>query len=67
MDSKARRLWPYEFNLIYSITLDRESLSTGLVITNKGDKPFECQMLLHTYLRVGVSTQTCLCPANGRE
>ena len=54
LDDKARRLWPYAFNLIYSITLDRDSLGTSLVVTNEGDRMFEMQLLLHTYLRVGV-------------
>ncbi|GAO19636.1 hypothetical protein UVI_02022390 [Ustilaginoidea virens] len=48
----TKTLWPYTFGLLYSVTLDRESLNTALVITNDGDEPFECQMLLHTYFRV---------------
>lgn len=46
--------WPYKFGLLYSVTLDRESLNTTLVVTNDGDKPFDFQMLLHTYLSVKV-------------
>lgn len=52
VDEKTRALWPYKFGAIYSVTLDRESLSTSIVITNQGDVPFEVQVLLHTYLRV---------------
>ncbi|KAK1755225.1 putative aldose 1-epimerase protein [Echria macrotheca] len=52
LDAETRKLWPYDFNLIYSVNLNRESLTTGLVVSNDGDKPFECQVLMHTYLRV---------------
>ncbi|KAG5982332.1 hypothetical protein E4U55_002046 [Claviceps digitariae] len=48
----TRALWPYKFGLLYSVTLERESLNTTLVITNDGDESFDCQMLLHTYLNV---------------
>lgn len=50
----TRALWPYEFNVIYSVTLERKSLNTSIVITNRDNKPFELQVLLHTYLRVKV-------------
>ncbi|KAK3694633.1 galactose mutarotase-like domain-containing protein [Podospora appendiculata] len=52
LDSETQAKWPYAFNLIYSVTLSRESLTTSLVVTNDDDKPFDCQVLLHTYLRV---------------
>lgn len=40
--------------MIYSVTLERASLATALVITNKDEKPWEFQVLAHTYLRVKV-------------
>ncbi|KAL1844344.1 hypothetical protein VTJ49DRAFT_23 [Mycothermus thermophilus] len=52
LDPLARERWPFAFNLIYSVTLTRDSLNTGIVVTNDGEKPFDCQVLLHTYLRV---------------
>lgn len=55
LDPKARELWPFRFNLIYSVTLARHSLTTSIVVANDDDKPFECQVLMHTYLRVEVS------------
>ena len=55
LTAEVRELWPYKFNLIYSVTLNRENLTTSLVVTNDDDKPFESQVLLHTYLRVNVS------------
>ena len=54
LDEATRAVWPYKFGLLYSVTLERESLTTTLVITNDGDEPFEFQTLLHTYFRVKV-------------
>ncbi|KAI9171861.1 Glucose-6-phosphate 1-epimerase [Paramyrothecium foliicola] len=52
LDEKTKSLWPYKFSLLYSVTLDTESLITTLVVTNDGDEPFEFQTLLHTYFKV---------------
>lgn len=54
LDGATKAKWPYAFNLIYSVTLSRESLTTSLVVSNDDDKPFDAQVLLHTYLRVKV-------------
>lgn len=55
LDEENKKKWPYQFGLLYSVTLDRDSLNTTLVITNDGDVPFEFQTLLHTYFKVDVS------------
>ncbi|TAQ88451.1 hypothetical protein B7494_g3220 [Chlorociboria aeruginascens] len=47
--------WEGEFGLIYSVTLSREGLGTSLVVRNEGDNAWDFQVLMHTYLRVGVS------------
>ncbi|EAQ93538.1 hypothetical protein CHGG_01773 [Chaetomium globosum CBS 148.51] len=53
LDPKAAALWPFKFNLIYSVTLNPESLTTSIVATNDDPAaPFDCQVLMHTYLRV---------------
>ncbi|KAH6634166.1 galactose mutarotase-like domain-containing protein [Chaetomium sp. MPI-SDFR-AT-0129] len=52
LDPKAAAHWPYKFNLIYSVTLNRESLTTNILATNDDSQSFECHVLLHTYLRV---------------
>ncbi|KAL4902266.1 hypothetical protein BDW74DRAFT_186977 [Aspergillus multicolor] len=44
--------WPYEFGLVYSVTLSPEGLGTSLQVRNQGEKSFEFQVLLHTYFRV---------------
>jgi glucose-6-phosphate 1-epimerase len=51
-----KKAWPYEFGLVYSVTLTPKSLETSLHVQNKGDKSFEFQVLLHSYLRVQVYT-----------
>jgi len=54
LDSKAPAHWPFKFNLIYSVTLSPRSLTTSIVATNDDNSPFDCQVLMHTYLRVKV-------------
>ncbi|KAK4238097.1 galactose mutarotase-like domain-containing protein [Achaetomium macrosporum] len=52
LDPIAPKHWPFKFNLIYSVTLSQKSLTTSIVATNDDSAPFECQVLMHTYLRV---------------
>ncbi|KAI5292017.1 hypothetical protein KEM52_006680 [Ascosphaera acerosa] len=47
-----KKAWPYDFGLLYSVTLTPDALRTSLNVQNNGQKPFEFQALLHTYLRV---------------
>ena len=54
LSDSARKLWPFSFGLIYSVTLNRGSLTTSLVISNDGTESFDFQTLLHTYLKVKV-------------
>ena len=51
---EARKAWPYDFGLVYSVTLSPDSLETNLHVQNKGDKSFEFQSLFHTYLQIKV-------------
>lgn len=55
LDEDTRAKWGYAFNLIYSVTLAKKSLTTSLVITNDDTRSFELQVLMHTYFRVKVS------------
>jgi len=59
LDAKTRALWPYDFGIIYSVSLDRESLGTSIVVRNEGGASFDLQVLLHTYLRVKVCANHC--------
>ncbi|WEW59516.1 D-hexose-6-phosphate mutarotase [Emydomyces testavorans] len=52
LTDKFKNDWPYEFGLVYSVTLSKRSLETSLQVQNKGSKPFEFQTLLHSYFRV---------------
>ncbi|KAK0632098.1 aldose 1-epimerase [Immersiella caudata] len=52
LSEEAKGKWSFAFNLIYSVTLNRGSLTTSLVVTNDDEKAWDCQVLLHTYLRV---------------
>ncbi|KAF2092123.1 galactose mutarotase-like protein [Saccharata proteae CBS 121410] len=54
----VRAKWPFDFGLVYSVTLTREGLETMMTVRNEGEKAFEFQVLLHTYLRVKDITQT---------
>ncbi|KAK0746405.1 galactose mutarotase-like domain-containing protein [Schizothecium vesticola] len=59
LDAATREAWPFAFNLIYTVTLDRGSLTTSLVVSNDDEaRPFDCQVLMHTYLRVADIAQT---------
>lgn len=48
----ARKAWPLDFGLVYSVTLTKDSLQTVVNVRNEGDASFEFQFLLHTYLKV---------------
>ncbi|KAF2766628.1 galactose mutarotase-like protein [Teratosphaeria nubilosa] len=52
LSQEAKSAWPYDFNLIYSVTLGKEGLQTMLNVQNKGTQSFEFQMLLHTYFKI---------------
>ncbi|KAI1174047.1 galactose mutarotase-like domain-containing protein [Nemania sp. FL0916] len=57
LDEKSKSLWPYTFNAIYTVVLSPDGLSTSIAITNDGKESFECQALLHTYLRINDITK----------
>lgn len=48
----ARKQWPYDFGLIYSVVLGKTSLETKMLVRNEGGESFDFNMLFHTYLRV---------------
>ena len=52
-----RKQWPYDFGLVYSVSLSREGLQTVMQVRNEGKEAFDFQILLHTYLRIDVSNQ----------
>ncbi|CAL5873630.1 uncharacterized protein PFLUO_LOCUS7911 [Penicillium psychrofluorescens] len=52
LSEEFRKAWPYEFGLVYSITLTKDALETTLQVRNEGKQNFEFQVLMHTYLNV---------------
>jgi galactose mutarotase-like enzyme len=50
-----RKAWPYEFGLVYSVTLSPDNLETSLQVQNKGSESFDFHVLLHNYFKVPVS------------
>ncbi|RAL06013.1 D-hexose-6-phosphate mutarotase [Aspergillus ibericus CBS 121593] len=52
LSEEFRRAWPYQFGLVYSVTLTKGSLATSLQVQNQGEQNFDFQVLLHTYLSV---------------
>lgn len=56
LSAEAKKAWPYEFGLVYSVTLSKEGkLQTMLSVRNDGKESFEFQMLLHSYFAIPVS------------
>lgn len=54
LDEGVRKKWPYEFGLVYSVTLGKDKLECQMHVQNKGSEAFEFQTLFHTYLAIKV-------------
>lgn len=54
LSADAKKAWPYDFGLVYSVTLSKDSLETSLQVQNTGDEAFDFQCLFHTYLKIKV-------------
>ncbi|KAJ5579816.1 uncharacterized protein N7459_005801 [Penicillium hispanicum] len=52
LSEEFRKAWPYEFGLVYSVTLTKATLETALQVRNEGTQNFEFQVLMHTYLNI---------------
>lgn len=52
IDEAYRKVWPFNFKLIYTITLQDVSLSTNIKIENTGKDKLVFNILLHTYMNV---------------
>ena len=53
--------------LLYSITLESNTITTSFQVENQGDKPFDFQALLHTYFNLRDITQTKLYGLEGQS
>ncbi|KKK19288.1 hypothetical protein P175DRAFT_0497242 [Aspergillus ochraceoroseus IBT 24754] len=67
LSEEFRSKWGYEFGLVYSVSLSRKGLATSLQVQNKGDKNFEFQVLLHTYLAIQDISQITIQNLQGKE
>ncbi|KAK9461478.1 galactose mutarotase-like domain-containing protein [Lipomyces oligophaga] len=45
-------IWSFDFTLIYTVTLDKTSLTSALTITNPGPVAWDFQTLFHTYFKI---------------
>lgn len=52
LSEQARVQWNYDFTLIYTVSLTKDRLVTALTVENTDSKPFEFNVLFHTYLRI---------------
>lgn len=55
LSEESKKAWPFEFGLIYSVTLGKDGLTTTMMVRNEGETAWEFQLLMHSYLRVAVS------------
>ncbi|KKY15703.1 putative apospory-associated protein c [Phaeomoniella chlamydospora] len=58
LDAEATKAWPYNFGLVYSVTLYKDALETNMHVQNKGSEAFEFMCLFHTYLKIKDITKT---------
>ena len=56
LSEEFQKAWPYQFGLVYSVTLTKGSLATSLQVQNQGEQNFDFQVLMHTYLSVEVGS-----------
>ena len=51
----VKKLWDHEFSMDYTVQVQETQLKTTLKVRNPGTQTWECNTLLHTYLRVPVN------------
>ncbi|KAH8650646.1 putative glucose-6-phosphate 1-epimerase [Tricladium varicosporioides] len=52
LSDASKKAWPYQFGLIYSVTLGKDGLTTSMVVRNEGEAAWEFQVLMHSYLKI---------------
>ncbi|KAI5964323.1 YMR099C [Candida pseudojiufengensis] len=52
LSEETRSLWPFNFTLIYTISLKEDKLTTKIEVENSGRKEFEFNWLFHTYYKI---------------
>ena len=51
-DARTLALWPHDFSLTLTVSLEPRQLVLALQVGNAGDEPFEFTAALHTYLAI---------------
>lgn len=54
ISEEHRQMWPFDFELVYTVILSADTLETHLRVQNIGDKAFDFNTLLHTYFLIPV-------------
>ncbi|KAF9932692.1 hypothetical protein FBU30_007534 [Linnemannia zychae] len=52
ISEEYRKMWPYDFSLVYTVKLTADTIETQLRVHNVGDKSFDFNTLLHTYFLI---------------
>lgn len=65
LSADAQKKWPFDFGLVYSVTLSKSKLEVQLHVQNKGDKPFDFQCLFHSYFTVKDISKTTVAGLKG--
>ncbi|KAI9856831.1 MAG: hypothetical protein M1824_005204 [Vezdaea acicularis] len=60
LSDAAKKAWPFEFGLIYSVTLSEGALETAIQVRNEGGSAWEANWLMHTYLRINDISRTSI-------
>ncbi|KAG0337184.1 hypothetical protein BG000_005723 [Podila horticola] len=60
-----RKLWPFDFSLVYTVRLTADNIETGLRVHNIGDRAFDFNTLLHTYFLIPDASAVKVIGLNG--
>ncbi|KAF9331478.1 hypothetical protein BG006_005677 [Podila minutissima] len=60
-----RNLWPFDFSLVYTVSLTADNIETGLRVHNIGDRAFDFNTLLHTYFLIPDASAVKVVGLNG--
>lgn len=52
LSSELRNAWNFDFTLVYTVALSATTLQTSLRVENTDKKPWDFQVLFHTYFKI---------------
>ncbi|KAF8935342.1 hypothetical protein CPC16_002611 [Podila verticillata] len=62
-----RKLWPFDFSLVYTVILAADNIKTELRVHNIGDHAFDFNTLLHTYFLIPDASAVKVIGLNGLD